>query len=53
MWQTYTISDNPSWARCLWCGGRGHFREACAREHAHGAVVRGDMCLGCHESVTP
>lgn len=50
-WVTYAMTTRPDhfipWARCLWCGERGHFREHCARVHAHGAVVRGDVCLGC------
>lgn len=50
MWNTYALPSQGAyrqWARCLWCGERGHFREECAREHAHGAVTRDGICLGC------
>lgn len=50
-WRTFEIvrGHGGGWSRCLWCGERGHFREDCAREHAHGAVTRNGRCLGCEE----
>lgn len=55
LWRTYPITDRPfiSWARCLWCGERGHFQENCARIHAHGAVTRNGVCLGCRPAPRP
>lgn len=50
MWRTFAIPDRGkfvAWARCLWCGARGHWREDCAGTHAHGAVTRAGVCLGC------
>jgi len=54
MWRTFLLPPEHAfigWARCLWCGERGHFRETCARVHEHGAVTRDGACLGCDSPV--
>ena len=49
LWRTYPMKADHAYAprkRCLWCGGRGHWREDCASEHRC-AVLRDGRCLGC------